>query len=609
MSLVLKQLARYATYTQGVLSGEQGYIEPRLQVTDAKAVTFVQALRKSQRLLIMGQPGTGKSTLLRHEVAAMGRKYLEDPSLTAAPVWLRASRLSLTPDGISALIAERVSEAGAELPGNPVEELLQNGNIFVFLDGLDESSDLTLASVRLENFLLQFPKVGFVVSTRPHLSLDRASSLVRCKILEWDDGQVKKAIDHLPDRDMRSHFRKEVFGNKAVRKLASNPLLLTLLWAVFVQNRRVPLSRGAILEHSVEAILSRWDAKKTGGATKFTLAQLLDILEQLALHALATGRYRFDRQFLLAFIKGVGPTIPVDDAIGELTYNPIFSEIGPDAFAFVHKSLLEFFGSRALRFNPNAALATLGADVSIEVINISKDLISDVDAIVKAAVSRKLFHVAAQFMSNRRVDRALSSYVLEEFKREFGDEFVKLIRVKVDDNDGVSETSKTNSASLLEMYYSSRNLRLTNSLRGKAFETFAESFFGNTFKIVSRDLRTEYGEIDLVVEMAESSPFWAEYGNHALVECKNWSSGTPLSEVGAFLNKAMSTRVQLAFFVSASGFTSDAMNILKLNSANPAKPLVVPIAGETIVDALTSETELDELFRRSVRQIKFLHKF
>jgi restriction endonuclease Mrr len=93
------------------------------------------------------------------------------------------------------------------------------------------------------------------------------------------------------------------------------------------------------------------------------------------------------------------------------------------------------------------------------------------------------------------------------------------------------------------------------------------------------------------------------------VECKNWNSNTPVSEVQSFTQKATQVGVKLAFFVSVSGFTDTAKASLQLTSVNPHLPLIVPISGDQIKDALGRNTDLEEFFKERIRDIKYLRKY
>ncbi len=127
--------------------------------------------------------------------------------------------------------------------------------------------------------------------------------------------------------------------------------------------------------------------------------------------------------------------------------------------------------------------------------------------------------------------------------------------------------------------------------------------------MVSRDLNTENGELDLVVELGRMDPFWFEFGGDALIECKNWSSNVPLKEVGSFVTKVNQGRVKLGFFVSVSGFTPDAIRTLRNNASNTSAPLVVPISGGEIKTALMRGEVLEEFFKKAIRSFKYLRKY
>lgn len=165
------------------------------------------------------------------------------------------------------------------------------------------------------------------------------------------------------------------------------------------------------------------------------------------------------------------------------------------------------------------------------------------------------------------------------------------------------------SIELLHSLDSALDPRLTNHERGARFEEFAVGFFNKTLKVVSRDLRTENGELDLIVEIIRSDPFWIEFGGDALVECKNWTSNVPLSEVGAFLSKVNQGRVKLAFFLSMSGFTEDARRTLRNHAANVTAALVVPLSGASIKKALMSDVILEEFLKEEIRAMKYLRKY
>ena len=159
---------------------------------------------------------------------------------------------------------------------------------------------------------------------------------------------------------------------------------------------------------------------------------------------------------------------------------------------------------------------------------------------------------------------------------------------------------------LLALLDTATNSDLPNHARGAAFEDFSEKLFGRVFKVVTRDFRTENGEIDLVLEIAGSGPWWADYGGDAFVECKNLNSGVPLHDVAAFVHKVSQARIRLGFVVSMSGFTSHAERTLRNSASNISQPLIVPLSGDKIRQALQRGDKLDQFLQGAVRDEKYL---
>lgn len=134
-------------------------------------------------------------------------------------------------------------------------------------------------------------------------------------------------------------------------------------------------------------------------------------------------------------------------------------------------------------------------------------------------------------------------------------------------------------------------------------ETFAKDLFGAHFKVVKVRRHHRVGEIDLVCEMERVDPFWVYHGGDVWVECKNTENKATTEQVNTFIGKLVGSRYKLGFFLSASGFTRDAMKRMGEAAAGSASPLVVPITGEDIQQLINDRTEISQFFKESVRKI------
>jgi hypothetical protein len=141
--------------------------------------------------------------------------------------------------------------------------------------------------------------------------------------------------------------------------------------------------------------------------------------------------------------------------------------------------------------------------------------------------------------------------------------------------------------------------------KGRRFEEFSAAFFSALFSVVETRLNTDNGELDLVLEMLELRPFWLKFGSDILVECKNWADPRPLKEAALTCYKASQSRaIKLAFLVSVSGFTKDALVTLRNNARNPDNPLVVPISGDEIKSVLSGTRTIEEFLKERIRRME-----
>jgi hypothetical protein len=82
-----------------------------------------------------------------------------------------------------------------------------------------------------------------------------------------------------------------------------------------------------------------------------------------------------------------------------------------------------------------------------------------------------------------------------------------------------------------------------------------------------------------------------------------------LQKVATFSHKASSIRgIRLAFFVSVSGFTDNADRTLRNQASDPSRPLIVPITGTDIKNALIRKDDFEGFFKDAIRRMKHLRE-
>ncbi|WP_328470838.1 NACHT domain-containing protein [Actinoplanes sp. NBC_00393] len=314
-------------------------------------------------LAVLGAPGGGKTTLLSHvarETAATHREKLRP-----VPVLLQlrdhastiSGKLSITlPELIRATVPPLI---GTE-PAGWWEKQLRAGRCVVLFDGLDEvaEGDTRRAVVSWINAQVDVHAGNdFVVTSRPHGYRD---SFVRTRdtvqVLPFTQAQVQiflrkwyEAAEPKADVDTTAADRlfRQLCASPALRDLAENPLLLTMIAYVHRYRGELPDNRATLYSEVCDVMLFRRDQEK-GVTFALSGAERLDLLGRLACSWMLTTRRDAGRRALLDELRPWLAGITPEDFLAEMEATGLLVEQTPDLYAFAHLTFQEFLAARHL---------------------------------------------------------------------------------------------------------------------------------------------------------------------------------------------------------------------------------------------------------------------
>ncbi len=288
----ITKLDRYA------LTPQQAPTEPPL--------TILPFLADSQYVVLLGDPGMGKSTITRHLTWSHAAAQRADELLpTGNPLPLHIElRLfmehwslqhhelqQLGADDFLTYAALVCSSAHDDTRINVAlfRHLLERRCMVVLFDGLDEVTgqrERQALVMAIEDFAHRYPGNYLLVTSRPAgYALARFSDHVftHAEIQAFDEEQIKQLVEHLyrylvlkpalseqDESDIGMLLKR--LREPGLRRLAANPLLLTVM---SVQSRAHGIAdrRGDIYEACARLLLSRWASLK-GTAARWKALQL-----------------------------------------------------------------------------------------------------------------------------------------------------------------------------------------------------------------------------------------------------------------------------------------------------------------------------------------------
>ncbi|MEI7848497.1 MAG: SUMF1/EgtB/PvdO family nonheme iron enzyme, partial [Chloroflexota bacterium] len=353
----------------------------------------LELLKKHAGLIVLGDPGSGKTTFLKYlalRLASGTGQALElgDRLPILVPISAYANALDKNRNiRLDDFIVEYLHANGSNLPvAEMLKQAFQRGTALILLDGLDEVAKLsqrTQVVSRIVDFYAFHKPAGnkFVITSRivGYREVRPAvEDLVEGTLADFDDDQIQLFLEHWSltlekqvygDTDLaRMNAQREKFvlwtaiqRNAGVRALASNPLLLTILALIKRQGVTLPERRVELYDLSLRTLLSTWNrARNIGGLSPgrdVDERQTIQVLAPLALwmHQTNIGvglvrRRDLERQLQSLFEKrGDDPQHASELFMQDVhDFTGVLLERGPDEYGFIHLTFEEYLSAIAI---------------------------------------------------------------------------------------------------------------------------------------------------------------------------------------------------------------------------------------------------------------------
>lgn len=355
-------------------------------------------LQRSTRIVVLGDPGGGKSTLSRKLTYDLSAQNI--PGLTnKVPffVELREYAESVRGKQRQTLVEhlETLCRSPFNLPAPPdaIDYLLLNNRAVVILDGLDELLDVSLRRdvvEAVEGFALRYPTCPILVTSR-RIGYGEAPLserfFAKASLGEFADDQVEEyvgkwfALDETIEEARSGHLAQSFMRDSHfVSDLRVNPLMLSLMCGIYASENYIPRNRPDVYEKCALLLFERWD-KQRGIVPDLSF----DAHVQAALRALALFMLRLEVETTQQVSNTTVPPegIPRETLVDFLTRYLrekrfdsdedaenaavefinfckgrawVLTDVGAETYGFTHRTFLEYFAaSQLVRLHTNAA--------------------------------------------------------------------------------------------------------------------------------------------------------------------------------------------------------------------------------------------------------------
>jgi formylglycine-generating enzyme required for sulfatase activity/nucleoside phosphorylase len=309
-----------ALLTRSPRQEKVGDLKPRAskkRTVEEPLRSALEQLNRQQRLVLQGDPGSGKSTFvnfvalclagealkdeqanLRHLTAPLPDEEGEDGkkrqpwrhrALLPVPVVLRdfaatglPERGEATAETLWTFIAQELKEAcQAECVEWLRHELRERGGLLL-LDGLDEVPEAERRREQVkravEAFAQSFGNCRILVTSRTYAYQNqgwRLQGFAEATLAPFSDGQIRRFVarwyeltadlGRLPKPDATGRaelLKRAIFNRPTLHELAQRPLLLTLMASLHAwRSGDLPEKRESLYYETVDLLLNRWEQR------------------------------------------------------------------------------------------------------------------------------------------------------------------------------------------------------------------------------------------------------------------------------------------------------------------------------------------------------------
>jgi formylglycine-generating enzyme required for sulfatase activity len=378
-------------------------------VVEQRPLGALEATIANPRLVLLGDPGSGKSTFLNYLALCLVSHRLDPeagwlerlpgwPEDEVIPLlitlrdfarWLPEGAKKANPRLLWDFIVQRLEAEKLEIVDGSLGQALEDGQAILLFDGLDEvPSAARRAFIRdtVAAFTERYRRCRALVTCRTLSYQQAAWQLPRVPAFElapFDEERINRFVEawyaelgrlgvvRPEDASGLARRLREAVRRPDLWRLAPTPLLLTVMALVHTHKGRLPEARALLYEETVDILLWRWEQLKAGGEEETPrLRQLLleagrsdvdlkRVLWNLAFQAHKEGGADDEETLAdigeLTLVKALAQLHPEEDygwaqdVVGQMKERAgLLLERQPGIFTFPHRTFQEYLAGAYL---------------------------------------------------------------------------------------------------------------------------------------------------------------------------------------------------------------------------------------------------------------------
>lgn len=329
-------LMNIAPYDLHQLEGKVGIKRNLIEVVE-------EQIARGEQILILGDPGSGKTTALERLTYIYALRGLEDTS-TLLPVLIPLNRY----DGnlIQIFRAAFNEVVRLELSEEEIVTLLKNMEALILLDGLNELGEQRGKGVlEVRNFMAAHPRYFYALTCRTQGYHNDLEFKEAWEVQPVEERDLERYL-HSNLGDQGKELYSQIRRDERLLGLASNPLVLSMI----LETGEVPQNRGELYRNFVKKML--WREGQKGERSHFIPGEVkMRVLAWLGYKMqqdqILSCQERYIKNIFVNYIQDWSETYNWRELLEEIKLNGLL-HLTRNRWTFTHQSFQEFFAAYKL---------------------------------------------------------------------------------------------------------------------------------------------------------------------------------------------------------------------------------------------------------------------
>ncbi len=311
-------------------------------------------------------------------------------------------RLPPVPHPFLLAIIEELNEFRFPYPEHLAREMLQKGQLLLFVDGLDEAQQKhrPIISRGLEHVKKHFPRSRAILACRTAEAQNLPGGFSVFEITPLSEEQKQRFVElwFSNHTDDAKDFLNRVLHTH-IWSISDRPLLLTLLCALYEKGGDIPKYKVDLYQECAELAMRQWDAirhvKRQTAFQGMSNNQRMDILSRVAAEMMLEEQTQVSRAILRQRIRTAMEESSTEGSPGDMldeivSHTGLVQQVALNAYSFSHKSLQEFFAARHFSATkPSLPIAKLRTDMQwLVTAEMTACMIPDATSVLLAITSK-----------------------------------------------------------------------------------------------------------------------------------------------------------------------------------------------------------------------------